>query len=201
MAHDHLWTNLRQLSELKGTELVAGADADPLLTTKFSQETGCDRTFDDYEALLDETKLDAVFAFCATKHHADVVEMCAPRGIHVMVEKPMAATLEQADRMLVASKKHQTRLMVNWPTAWSRSLRTAKRLVEEGAIGDLWQFTWRGGHSGPEELGCSDNSADFYSIPTLMAPAPSTTTEGMVRRCVSGFWGPLRLSSVLRAGC
>jgi predicted dehydrogenase len=160
MAHDHLWTNLKQLDELEGAELVAGADADPRLLEQFA-ESGCDATYDDYESLLDEVKPDAVFAFGATADHADVVEMCAPRGIHVMVEKPMAATLEQADRMLVAVKKHGTRLMVNWPTAWSRSLRTAKRLVDEGKIGDVWQLTWRGGHSGPDELGCSEHFCGF----------------------------------------
>ena len=161
MAHDHLWTNLKQLAELDTAELVAGADLDPRLTEKFKEETGCNAVYDDYEALLDEEKPDAVFAFCATADHADVIEMCAPRGIHVMVEKPMAATLEQADRMLVAAKKHGTKLMVNWPTAWSRSLRTAKRLVDEGKIGDLWQLTWRGGHCGPDELGCSEHFCDF----------------------------------------
>lgn len=167
MAHDHLWTNLDQLKEVAGAELVAGADADHRLLEQFKRETGCDTTYDDYEALLDEVKPDAVFAFCATADHADVVEMCAPRGIHVMVEKPMAATLEQADRMLVATRKHGTRLMVNWPTAWSRSLRTAKRLVDEGAIGDLWQLTWRGGHSGPDELGCSEHFCSFLFDPDL----------------------------------
>jgi predicted dehydrogenase len=167
MAHDHLWTNLKLLSELEGAEVVAGVDFDPRLTAQFTEETKCDRVFDDYEALLDEIKPDAVFAFGATADHADVVEMCAPRGIHVMVEKPMAATLEQADRMLVAAKANKTRLMVNWPTAWSRSLHTAKRLVDEGAIGDLWQLTWRGGHSGPDELGCSEHFCGFLVDPEL----------------------------------
>lgn len=167
MAHDHLWTNLNQLAELDGAELVAGADTDSRLTEKFTKDTGCKQVFHDYDELLDETKPDAVFAFGATADHADVVEMCAPRGIHVMVEKPMAATLEQADRMLVAVKKHRTRLMVNWPTAWSQSLRTAKRLVEAGAIGDLWQLTWRGGHSGPDELGCSEHFCGFLFDPDL----------------------------------
>ena len=161
MAHDHLWTNLTQLSEINDVNLVAGADADPRLLEQFTQETGCDAVYDDYEALLEQVKPDAVFGFGATGEHADVVEMCAPLGIHVMVEKPMAATLEQADRMLAAARKHETRLMINWPTAWSRPLRTAKRLVEEGAIGDVWQLTWRGGHCGPDELGCSEHFCDF----------------------------------------
>ena len=57
--------------------------------------------------------------------------------------------------------------MVNWPTAWSRSLRTAKRLVDEGAIGDIWQLTWRGGHCGPDELGCSEHFCGFLFDPDL----------------------------------
>ena len=169
MAHDHLWTNLKQLGEIDGAEVVAGADFDERLLTKFTAETGCSVTYGDYEALLEEVKPDAVFGFSATAEHADIVEMCAPLGIDVMVEKPMAATLEQADRMLVASKKHGNKLMVNWPTAWSRSLRTAKRLVDEGAIGDLWQLTWRGGHCGPDELGCSEHFCDFLFEPTKIS--------------------------------
>lgn len=144
MAHDHLWTNLTQLAECEGAELVAGADPDPRLQGKFADETGCSVTFDDYDALLGEVETDAVFVFGPTAEHADIVELCALRGVHMMVEKPMAATLEQADRMLVAARTHGTTLMVNWPTAWSRSWRTAKRLVEENAIGEVWQITWRG---------------------------------------------------------
>ena len=79
----------------------------------------------------------------------------------------MAATLEQADRMLTASQRHGICLMVNWPTAWSRPLRTAHRLVGEGAIGQVWQLTWRGGHCGPDELGCSDEFCEFLFDPQL----------------------------------
>ncbi len=167
MAHDHVWTNLKRLDALSDAELVAGADYDPSLREKFVDETGCERVFDDYEGLLDDVGPDAVFVFTATAEHADVVEICAPRGIDVMVEKPMAATLEQADRMLIATKKHGTRLMVNWPTAWSRSWRTTKRLVDEGTIDDVWQIVWRGGHCGPDEYGCSDQFCEFLFDPEL----------------------------------
>lgn len=161
MAHDHLWTNLRQLKEVAGAELVGGADEDPALLEKFREQTGCKAVYEDYEALLDAEAPDAVFGFTATAHHAGVVELCAPRGVHVLVEKPMAATLEQADRMLTAARKAGTRLMVNWPTAWSRGLLTAHRLVQEGRIGQVWQITWRGGHCGPDELGCSESFCGF----------------------------------------
>ena len=161
MAHDHLWTNLRQLGELEDAELVGGADERPELLEKFKEVTGCGAVYESDEALLEEEEPDAVFGFPATAYHADVVERCAARGVHVMVEKPMAATLEQADRMLTAARKAGIRLMVNWPTAWNAGLRTAYRLVREGKIGQVWQLTWRGGHCGPDEIGCSDAFCDF----------------------------------------
>ncbi|MBT4138554.1 MAG: Gfo/Idh/MocA family oxidoreductase [Candidatus Latescibacteria bacterium] len=161
MAHDHVWTNLKELAELDDAELVAGADENTDLRNQFTEKTGCKAVYDNYVALLDAEKPDAVFCFTATAHHANVVELCAPRGIHVMVEKPMGATLEQADRMLTAVRKAKTTLMVNWPTAWNRGLRTAYRLVNEGAVGQMWQLLWRGGHSGPDELGCSEHFCGF----------------------------------------
>ena len=161
MAHDHLWTNLRQLAALDDAELVAGAGENADLRHQFVEKTGCRAVYEDYVTLLDKEKPDAVFGFSATAHHASIVELCAERGIHVMVEKPMAATLEQADRMLTAAQKAGTVLMVNWPTAWNRGLRTAYRLVQEGRIGQLWQLLWRGGHCGPDELGCSEHFCEF----------------------------------------
>ena len=161
MAHDHLWSNLKHLADLDDAELVAGADSNPTSIKKFTELTGCESVYDSYEQLIESEKPDAVFGFSATAHHPDIVELCASKGIHVMVEKPMAATLEQADRMLTAARKSGTRLMINWPTAWSRGLRTAYRVVQEGQIGDLWQLTWRGGHCGPDEIGCSDAFCGF----------------------------------------
>ena len=70
MAHDHLWTNLRQLKEVSGGELVAGADPESSLRDEFKEKTGCTQVYDDYEALLDKEKPDAVFGFTATAHHA-----------------------------------------------------------------------------------------------------------------------------------
>ncbi|MFT5370318.1 MAG: putative dehydrogenase [Candidatus Latescibacterota bacterium] len=161
MAHDHVWTNLRELGELEGAELIAGADENADLRSQFTDKTGCGAVYDDFVTLLDKEKPDAVFCFTATAHHAIVVELCAARGIHVMVEKPMGATLEQADRMLTAARKAKITLMINWPTAWNRGLRTAYRLVNEGAVGQMWQLLWRGGHSGPDELGCSEHFCGF----------------------------------------
>ena len=161
MAHDHLWGNLKDLCASEDAELVAGADPNPGLRKLFVESTGCERTHEDFEELLEAESPDAVYGFSATAHHADIVEMCAERGIHVMVEKPMAATLEQADRMLTAARRSGIRLRVNWPTAWQPRFATAMRLAREGGVGRIWQMTWRGGHCGPEELGCSPEFCQF----------------------------------------
>ena len=161
MAHDHLWGNLKDLAELEDAELVAGADLNPVLRERFTERTGCDKVYDRYEALLDEEKPDAVIGFCATALHADLVELCAGRNLPIMLEKPMGGTLEQASRMLTAARKSGSLLMINWPTAWSRVFRTAYRLVQEEKIGKIWQMTWRGGHCGPDEIGCSDEFCGF----------------------------------------
>lgn len=161
MAHDHLWGNLEHVAAQPGLQLVGGADPNPVLRERFTARTGCEAVYASYQELLDACQPDAVFGFCATALHADLVDLCAARGLHVMVEKPMAATLAQASRMRTAACRAGTVLMVNWPTAWSRPLRTALRLVQEGAIGDVWQVTWRGGHCGPDELGCSEEFCEF----------------------------------------
>ncbi|MEW6754913.1 MAG: Gfo/Idh/MocA family oxidoreductase [Candidatus Latescibacterota bacterium] len=161
MAHDHVWGVLKDLAGRQDAELVAGADPNPALRERFTERTACQRVYDDYDELLHEQEPDGILACGPTAMHADVVEMCAAHQVPVMVEKPMAATLQQASRMLQACRGARTILMVNWPTAWSRTIRTAYRLTQEGVVGMIWQITWRGGHSGPDELGCSDEFCEF----------------------------------------
>lgn len=87
---------------------------------------------------------------CATNRQAaEVVAEAARRGIHVMKEKPMAATLADAERIMATAARHGVRLMVNWPIAWWPAWHEAKRLVDAGAIGTVWQVHHRLGHGGP----------------------------------------------------
>lgn len=159
LAHDHVWSFVKHIPQ--AAQLVAAADPDPALRARFAKQTGCQQVFAGYEELLDQVKPDAAAIFTPTAHHADLVELCAASGIHTLVEKPMAATLEQADRMLLAARRAGTCLMINWPTAWSPTIHTARRLVREGRIGKVWQLTWRGGHAGPDEIGCSPQFQAF----------------------------------------
>jgi glucose-fructose oxidoreductase len=72
----------------------------------------------------------------------------APSGVHIMVEKPFASSIADARRMIAAMKPGQ-KLAINWPLAWYPSHNTAKRLVDEGRIGELLEFRSYGGNRGP----------------------------------------------------
>ncbi|KPK64081.1 MAG: hypothetical protein AMK73_04790 [Planctomycetes bacterium SM23_32] len=154
LVHDHVWGELNHVKELESAELVGAADPNEPQLAKFTERTGVKTTCTDYEELLDNHELDAVLAYGTNRSTADLVELAAARGLHVMCEKPMASGLDVADRMLVAAREAGVLLMVNWPIAWSPGLNYAYRLVQDGAIGRVWQLKWRGGHCGPKELGC-----------------------------------------------
>ena len=161
MAHDHLWSMIKQAQALEGVAVVAGADPNPALQARFRERTGIGKVYAEHEEMLDRERPDGALVCSSNAEHRALVEMASARGIHAMVEKPMAATLEQADGMVLAARRAGTVLMVNWPTAWSTTLRAARRLAGEGRIGEVWQVKFRGGHCGPDELGCSPEFQGF----------------------------------------
>ena len=82
-----------------------------------------------------------------------------------MVEKPMAADLAGAERLLAAARAARLPLMINWPTAWRAPLRHGLALVRCGAVGEPVQLSHRGGHAGPKEFGCSPQFVDWLYDP------------------------------------
>ncbi len=165
LVHDHIWSNLPPLEEMEDVELVGAADPYPEQLEKFTEKTGCENTYGDYEELLDNEELDIAFCYGTNRGTGELVEMATARGLHTMIEKPMASDLSVADRMLVAARKAGVLLMVNWPIAWSPAVNYAHRLVQEGAIGRVWQLKWRGGHCGPQELGCDRRFCEWLFDP------------------------------------
>jgi predicted dehydrogenase len=153
--HDHVWSNLEELQATGRAELVGAADSDPELLEQYrSRFPG--RTCESCEELLDSgSGLDAVYIFASNKLSEDLTVMAAERGLHCLVEKPMAATLEGADRMLAAADANGVRLMINWPFTWWPQLRHGIAMAQAGEIGQLWQVKYRAAHQGPVELGCS----------------------------------------------
>ena len=70
--------------------------------------------FDSIEVMLDKVKPEAVAAFNKISEHIDVVEACAPRGVHVMVEKPLATNFSDAQKMVSLARKHDIQLLTSY---------------------------------------------------------------------------------------
>ena len=116
LTHDHVWSCLGELAETDLGQLVAAADPNAPLLERAAAEHGC-RTYRFAEEMLEAETLDAAYVFGDNRSGVELVEMAAARGLHVLIEKPLAATLEGADRVLNAIETAGVRLMVNWPFA------------------------------------------------------------------------------------
>lgn len=164
LTHDHVWYNLKNLEDLRDATLVAVADPNQPLLDRAKQQFNC-AAYTDYMAMVDREKLDAVYVFGDNATGVELAELAAARGLHIMIEKPLAATLEGADRILAAVRNHKVRLMVSWPFAWWPQLQAALAFAQSGRIGRIWEVKYRAAHNGPREMGCSKYFCDWLYNP------------------------------------
>lgn len=166
LSHDHVWSNLESLSVCRDAEILAAADPHESLRLRFVEQFG-GATFEHAGNLLDEVDVDAAYVFASNAEGAELAVRAAGRGLHVLVEKPMAATLAQADAMRAAASDNGVRLLVNWPFAWWPQMQHAIRLALDGTIGRIWNVKYRAAHAGPKELGCSEEFCQWLFDPQL----------------------------------
>lgn len=124
-----------------------------------------DMVYDTMEEMIKATQPEAVTAFGTIYEHLAVVETCAPKGIHVMVEKPLAVSMEHAKRMETLAKQHNIHLLTNYETTWYATNHKAYDMVKQGAIGDLRKIVVHDGHKGPIELGINSEFTDWLTDP------------------------------------
>ena len=111
--------------------------------------------FESLEEMLKKTKPEAVTGFGTTFAHLEIVQKCAPLGIHVMVEKPLAVSLAHAKEMANLAQKHQIHLLTNYETSWYATNEKLYQLYKEGKIGEARKIVVRDGHRGPKKIGVS----------------------------------------------
>ncbi len=119
------------------------------------------------EKMIEATKPDAVAAFGNIKDHLSVVASCAPKGIHVMVEKPMAISLDHAQKMAALAQKHGIHILTNYETSWYPTNEKAYQLFKEGKVGALRKVIVRDGHKGPKKIGVSKEFLEWLIDPEL----------------------------------
>ncbi len=121
----------------------------------------------DLEKMLDEVRPEAVVAFGSVFDHLKVVEACAPRGIHVMVEKPLAVSVEHALRMAELARKYKVHLLTDYETSWYPTTARSFQLVDEKNVGKLRKVVIHDGHQGPREIGCDKFFLEWLTDPVL----------------------------------
>lgn len=137
------------------------------LAKRYSEQHGfpMSMVFDSMDEMIDRTHPEAVTAFGTIYEHLEVVEKCAPLGIHVMVEKPLAVSLEHAKKMEALAQAHHIHLLTNYETTWYPSNHKAYELLKSGAVGDLRKVIIRDGHKGPKKIGVNDEFLDWLTDP------------------------------------
>jgi predicted dehydrogenase len=149
--HMHMGDLLRMVHEHPDAEIGALYDPDSA-----KMQTAIDmfnvpenRVFTDLDACLAAGPYDMALLCAATADHASMTERLAPHGMHIFVEKPFAASAADARRMISAMKGTGRQLAINWPLRWVESHVTAKRLIDEGLIGELREVHFYDGNRGP----------------------------------------------------
>ncbi|WP_236640853.1 Gfo/Idh/MocA family protein [Flagellimonas alvinocaridis] len=168
LTHTHVhWILGRE--DLGDIELVGITEPNRELAQRYADQHGfsMDLVYNSLEEMIATTQPEAVTAFGTIFDHLSVVETCAPKGIHVMVEKPLAVSLEHAQKMKALAQKHNIHLLTNYETTWYPTNHRAKELLEEGKIGDLRKVIVRDGHRGPVKIGVNKEFLDWLQDPIL----------------------------------
>ncbi|MEJ7651859.1 MAG: Gfo/Idh/MocA family oxidoreductase [Chloroflexia bacterium] len=177
---------MRRFAELPNVEWGACADTvptrpelaeGPSTSVEPAERAGEDRHpkgLDDYRARLEKASFDIVIFCPENSRHGEVAAAIAASGAHMLTEKPMAATLPEATAMPRAAQGAGVELFVNWPSTWSPAVRKAKQLLDEGAIGELWEVKWRAGSLGPLSHGATHVGTDGGARPLTDVEKGST---------------------------
>lgn len=166
VSHGHLWEVISRLDRGDFTVVGVAEKNDELRENNgLNKKLDASLFYKDLEEMLDTTKPEAVIVYEPIYDHLRVVEACAPRGIHVMVEKPLAVNMKQATRMAELARKHNILLLTNYETTWYTTNHKAYSLIKEDAIGTINRIHIYDGHEGPFEIGCGKEFTDWLTDP------------------------------------
>jgi predicted dehydrogenase len=147
--------------------LVGVHEADDTLRRAYGARYDLDAglLFGDLGDMLDATKPEAVCAFGSIADHLEVVRQAAPRGVHVMVEKPLAFSVTDAEEMARLARQHGIHLLTNYETTWYASTHRLLRSARAGDFGRVHKVVVHDGHPGPIEIGCEPEFVAWLTNP------------------------------------
>ncbi|HYC85818.1 MAG TPA: Gfo/Idh/MocA family oxidoreductase [Chryseosolibacter sp.] len=164
LTHTHVHWILERADD-GDIEIVGIAEANRALAERFLAQHRLPLTlvYTSLEEMLEKAKPEAVTAFNSIYEHLQVVKACAPRKIHVMVEKPLAVSLAHAREMQQLAKFHGILLLTNYETTWYGSHHKAVELLSK--LGGIRKMVVHDGHQGPQEIGVNEEFLSWLTDP------------------------------------
>jgi predicted dehydrogenase len=169
LAHGHADGFLTRAKDRNDIQIVGVAEPDRKIFDRYAAKFALDPTL--YHADLDEmltaTHPQAVLVYTNTYDHRRAVEICAKHGVPVMMEKPLAVSIEDARAMERAAQTAKIPVLVNYETTWYRSNQAVYDLVHQNAIGEIRKVVVHDGHQGPAKINVQPEFFAWLNDPKL----------------------------------
>jgi len=168
LSHSHVIPLLRNMDR-EDIQIVGIAESNTDLSQRYADEftINQDLLFESVDEMLEQTRPDGVITFTSIFDHLRVVEACAPRGIHVMVEKPLAVSKDHAKTISKLAEKYGIMVLTNYETSWYPSNYHGYEMIAAGELGELRKVIVYDGHKGPKEIGVNPEFLDWLTDPVL----------------------------------
>ncbi len=161
LTHDHVWSELPHWKALPNISVAGVTENNSSLVDRFHTFFPGVPVFKDPISLFNSATIDAIQVMSSNLRSVEIGADALERGIHVLLEKPMASNLEGADKLLRAKSGSRAKLMINWPSWWRPNMKAAEEILKSGELGDIFYARMRMAHRGPQELGCSPEFCEW----------------------------------------
>ncbi|MGO8720447.1 MAG: Gfo/Idh/MocA family protein [Acidobacteriaceae bacterium] len=167
LVHGHVAGFLPELKHHPEIQLVGIEEPDAALAAKYRKQFHLDPRlfFTKIDPMIQQTHPQALLVYTAISDHRKVIDIAAAHGISVMVEKPLATTLDDALAIRKTAHEHHIQVLVNYETTWYSSNRAAYDKLRQGKLGVLHKAIFRDGHQGPKEIGVGPEFLSWLTDP------------------------------------
>jgi predicted dehydrogenase len=167
MVHGHVSGFLGPALKRSDIQIVGIAEPDQQLAHRYANQFGLDAQllYTDLEQMLSKVRPQALLVYSNTRDHRRIVEAAASHRIAVMMEKPLAVSVEDALAIERAARQAHIPVLVNYETTWYASNAAAYQLVREGALGEVRKVVVHDGHRGPKEIDVAPEFLDWLTDP------------------------------------
>lgn len=192
--------NMLPAIERSPFQIVAAADIDPAIRSQFESDYPGTRAYGDVDALCADPRVDLVYIGTPTRLHSEHARAALERGKHVLIEKPMAVTLDDAEAMIATAERHGVLLGVNVKHSFEPRIQALRALARSGELGALrmiqnWRYVdWLYQPRTPEELTLGWGNGLLWRQGPHQFDIIRTLGGGMLRsvRGMTGVWDPAR---------